>query len=45
MVVPYAHVATLEEMPDEALVEMIRLARAAERHLRAVYRPEGLNLG
>jgi ATP adenylyltransferase len=45
MVVPYAHVATLEELPDETLVEMILLARAAERHLRAVYRPEGLNLG
>jgi ATP adenylyltransferase len=45
MVVPFEHAATLEELPDETLVELIRLARAAERHLRAVYRPEGLNLG
>jgi ATP adenylyltransferase len=45
MVVPYRHVATLEDMPDEALVEMIRLARESEKHLRAIYRPEGLNLG
>ncbi len=45
MVVPYAHVATLEDLSDEALVEMIRLARAAEGHLRAVYKPDGLNLG
>jgi len=45
MVVPYTHVATLQDLPEEALVEMIRLARASERHLRAVYRPEGLNLG
>jgi ATP adenylyltransferase len=45
MVVPYAHVATLEEVPDEALVEMARLARAAEKSLRAVYHPEGLNFG
>ena len=45
MVVPYDHVATLEEVPDETLVELIRLGRDCERHLRAVYRPEGLNLG
>jgi len=45
MVVPYEHVATLEEAADETLVELIRLGRECERHLRAVYRPEGLNLG
>ncbi len=45
MVVPYEHVATLEELPDETLVELIRLARESERHLRALYHPEGLNLG
>jgi ATP adenylyltransferase len=45
MVVPYEHVSSLEELPDEALVEMIRLAREAEKHLRALYRPDGLNFG
>jgi ATP adenylyltransferase len=45
MVVPYQHAATLEELADEALVEMIRLARVSEKHLREIYRPEGLNLG
>jgi ATP adenylyltransferase len=45
MVVPYDHVASLSELPGETLVEMIRLAQISERHLRAVYRPEGLNLG
>jgi ATP adenylyltransferase len=45
MVVPYLHVPSLEDLPDEALVEMIRLARQCETHLRAIYRPEGLNLG
>jgi len=45
MVVPYLHVPSLEELPDEALVEMIRLARQCEMHLRAIYRPDGLNLG
>ena len=45
MVVPYGHISTLEALPDEALVELIRLARESEKHLRAIYRPEGLNLG
>jgi ATP adenylyltransferase len=45
MVVPYAHVATLEDLSAEALTELIQLAREAERRLRTVYRPEGLNLG
>jgi ATP adenylyltransferase len=45
MVVPYAHVATLEELPDETAVEMIRLAQRTEGILRAVYKPEGLNMG
>jgi ATP adenylyltransferase len=45
MVVPYDHVASLGELAPETLTEMILIARDAERHLRAVYRPEGLNLG
>ena len=45
MVVPYEHVAALEELPDETLVELIRLARDSVKHLRTAYRPEGLNLG
>jgi ATP adenylyltransferase len=45
MVVPYEHVATLEDAADETLVELIRLGRECEHHLRAIYRPEGLNLG
>jgi ATP adenylyltransferase len=45
MLVPNAHVATLLELPDAALIEVMQLARDAEGHLRAVYRPEGLNLG
>ena len=45
LVVPYRHVATLEELPDEALVELIRLGRDCEKHLRTAYRPDGLNLG
>ena len=45
MVAPYEHVATLEAAPAEALQEMIQLARLAEIHLRAIYKPQGLNLG
>ena len=45
MVIPYDHVPSLAELPDETAVELIRLARRCEIHLRAVYRPEGLNLG
>jgi ATP adenylyltransferase len=45
MVVPYDHIGFLEQMPDATLVEMIRLAKIAEQHLRAIYRPDGLNLG
>ncbi len=45
MIVPYAHVASLEEAEPETLAEMMVLARRAEIALRRVYRPEGLNLG
>jgi len=45
MVVPYEHAARLEDVRDDTLVELIRLARLAEKHLRAIYRPDGLNLG
>ena len=45
MVVPYQHAATLAELDGETLAEMMSLAQAAERHLRALYRPDGLNFG
>jgi len=45
MVVPFDHVSTLEELPEDALLEMIRLAQRAEKHLRAIYHPDGINLG
>jgi ATP adenylyltransferase len=45
MVVPYAHVASLADLGEEALVEMMQLARACEANLRAAYRPDGLNIG
>lgn len=45
MIAPYEHVATLVEASDETLIEMIRLTRECERHLRELYRPHGLNIG
>jgi ATP adenylyltransferase len=45
MVVPYQHAASLGEVAEQALTEMMTLARTAEGHLRALYKPDGLNLG
>ena len=45
MIAPYAHVATLEAAEEDTLAEMSRLARAAERHLRATYKAPGFNVG
>jgi ATP adenylyltransferase len=45
MIVPYRHVATLEDSDEETLRETIVLARRAEANLRAVYQCRGLNLG
>jgi len=45
MIVPRVHVATLNDLPDSTLAEMMLLARDAEKHLRRLYRPDGVNLG
>ncbi|MBI4903432.1 MAG: HIT domain-containing protein [Acidobacteria bacterium] len=45
MVVPYEHVATLEDASADSLQQMFLLAAEASRHLRAEYNPPGLNLG
>ncbi len=45
LIVPYAHVSELSGIDDAAASEMMDLTRRAERHLRALYRPSGLNLG
>ena len=45
MVVPNEHAATLEALPDDTLVELVRMCRDTEKHLKAIYRPEGLNIG
>ena len=45
MVIPHAHVDSLAETPVDALTELMQLARRAEIALRAVYAPQGINLG
>ncbi len=45
MIVPYAHLDELQKLPAEAAQEMMALAQRMEGVLRAVYQPEGLNVG
>ena len=45
MVVPYQHTPDLAGIDEATANEMMALTRAAERHIRAVYHPDGLNLG
>lgn len=45
MVVPYEHASELHVVPDETAAEMMFLVRRAERVLKAVYKPGGLNIG
>jgi ATP adenylyltransferase len=45
MIVPYRHVANLQDLSDDTLIEMTRLAKTTERHLRKLYHPDGLNIG
>ncbi|MGH9556410.1 MAG: HIT family protein [Terriglobales bacterium] len=45
MIVPYAHLDELQKLPPPAAQEMMALAQKMEGVLRAVYHPEGINLG
>jgi ATP adenylyltransferase len=45
MAVPYRHEHSLAALPLAEADELMRLARQAERVLRAVYQPDGLNFG
>ena len=45
MIVPFDHVASLQDLAEDTLLEMMLLARECEKHLRAAYRPDGLNMG
>lgn len=45
MVVPYAHVDELQKLSADAAQEMMALSQRTEGVLRALYRPDGVNLG
>jgi ATP adenylyltransferase len=45
MTVPYAHVATLDELDCQTRAELMELAVTAMQVLGAVYHPQGFNLG
>lgn len=45
MVLPYAHVDELQKLPADAASEMISLCQKMEAVLRALYHPDGINLG
>lgn len=45
MVVPYVHLDELQKLPVEAANEMMALTQRMESVLRALYQPDGLNLG
>ena len=45
MVVPYAHLATLEHLDAETLAELMALTQLSLRVLREAYDPQGFNVG
>jgi len=45
MVVPYAHVATPEDLDTETLTEMMALTQLSLQVLREAYDPQGFNIG
>jgi ATP adenylyltransferase len=45
MVVPYRHVAGLDELTDEEAHELVRMTQQALRALRTVSSPHGFNVG
>ncbi len=45
LIVPYQHLANLDELPKESSDEMMDLAKRCQSILREVYHPHGFNLG
>ena len=45
MIVPFKHLADLDELPKETSDEMMDLAKYCQTALSEVYRPDGINLG
>jgi ATP adenylyltransferase len=45
MVVPYAHVSTLEDLDAATMAELMALVQLSLRALREAYAPQGFNVG
>jgi ATP adenylyltransferase len=45
MVVPHQHTGSLEDLKEETLSELMRLAQQSVTLLRTAYKPDGFNLG
>lgn len=45
MVTPFQHVADLEGLDDDELLEINQLLRSCSRWLKEAYKPEGFNVG
>ncbi len=45
LIAPYRHIATLEELPEPVLLDMMRLVQRSIKAIRKAYAPEGFNLG
>jgi ATP adenylyltransferase len=45
MVAPYAHEPTIDTLDDATTLEMMQMVKRSITALRAVYRPEGFNIG
>ncbi|MEL9908975.1 MAG: HIT domain-containing protein [Desulfurococcus sp.] len=45
MIAPYDHVGSLEDLPDEALLEMVKLVKLSMKIIRKAFNPDGFNIG
>jgi len=45
LVAPYRHIATLEDLPQPVLLDMMQLVQQSITAIRKAYAPEGFNLG
>ena len=45
MIVPYTHIANLDQAAKEITDEMMDLAKSCQTALREAYRPNGFNMG
>jgi ATP adenylyltransferase len=45
MVAPYEHVPTIEDLDDDALLDLMHLSQRSLQAIREAYSPDGFNLG